>query len=102
MKKPIITKRLKLRLNELHNSRNEIEEFSFNFLSNIYRHSTLMHKLIEFRLDSSLLEVAVSQYVSSLVASVTLDTYSHGYMENKVNQAQMLDNTIFNNKVIAL
>ncbi len=68
MKKPKISKKLKSILNELHNSRNEIEEFNFNFLGNIYRYATLMHKLIEVRLDSSLFEVAVSQYVASLVS----------------------------------
>lgn len=68
MKRHQITEKLNKQIIELQNSRNNIKDYSFNFLCNIYRHATLMHKLIEIRLEADLLNVATSQYLISLVS----------------------------------
>ncbi len=68
MRKPKMTVRLNKQIKELQNSRNNIEDYSFNFLINIYRHSALIHELIKIRLKTDLLEVATSQYIISLVS----------------------------------
>jgi hypothetical protein len=68
MKRHKITEKLNQQIIELQNSRNNIEDYSFNFLNNIYRHAALIHKLIEIRLETDLLEVATSQYLISLVS----------------------------------
>jgi hypothetical protein len=68
MKKLKITERLIEQMAELCNSRNNIEHYNFNFLTNISRYLTLIHKLIEIRLEANLFDVAVSQYFVSLVS----------------------------------
>lgn len=68
MKKRKMTERLNKQIIELRNSRNKIEDYSFNFLNNIYRYSALIHKLIKIRLETDLIEVATSQYLISLVS----------------------------------
>jgi hypothetical protein len=68
MKRYKITEKLNKQIIELRNSRNNIEDYSFNFLINIYRHSALIHKIIEIRLEEDLFEVATSQYLISLVS----------------------------------
>lgn len=68
MKRRQVTDRLNKQLVELQSSRNDIENYSFNFLNNIYRCSALIHKLIKTRLETDLIEVATSQYLISLVS----------------------------------
>lgn len=68
MKRRQMTERLHTQITELKNSRNNVEDYSFNFLNNIYRHSLLIHELIKIRLKTNLLEVAISQYLISLVS----------------------------------
>ena len=68
MKKRSMTERLSKQIIELQSSRNNIENYSFNFLNNIFRHSALMHKIIKINRESNLIEVATSQYLISLVS----------------------------------
>lgn len=68
MKRRQMTERLNKQIIELQHSRNKIEDYSFNFLKNIYRHSILIHTLNKLRLEKDLIEVAISQYLISLVS----------------------------------
>ncbi|SHL45284.1 Site-specific recombinase XerD [Anaerocolumna jejuensis DSM 15929] len=92
------------------------EPLSPDSVYNIYRnfmkeHSKSLRYLSLHKLRHSFASIAISnntdiktlqETLGHSQSSVTLDTYSHGYMEKKVSQAQMLDSTIFINSNIAL
>jgi integrase len=91
------------------------EPLSPDRVYNIYRHFMEAHPELRYlslhKLRHSFASIAIAnntdiktlqETLGHSNASVTLDTYSHGYMDKKVNQAQMLNNAIFANKKIDL
>ncbi|MEC0234871.1 hypothetical protein P4H71_11085 [Paenibacillus kribbensis] len=67
MKKRKISNKLIQELNDLQLSRNKIDEFHYNFVTNSSRYVIFMHEILQTESNDKLIMVPVSQYIVSLV-----------------------------------